>query len=149
MADLTPIPEPPDGTSWLIGEPPVQAYVVRDDASASAVRDQDPYRSVADDARWFPADSENDGPYVWSEITGPYVGHEDMPIGIDGTKVARLFTQAEVHRLAAEAKATAGLTPVGEHLIEPGGYCRSCGVKHSPEEIARAEDRLAEEGSDA
>lgn len=135
MADQTLIPEPPDSAWIVVGDDPL-VLLVRDDYSARE-------GGCEPGHHWFYGHDGMKPPLSWAQLTGP------QPVdgwpGADRSVVQRVYTQAEVEARVAKAR----LTPVGEHLIEPGGYCRTHGVKHSPQEIARAEDRLAEEGSDA
>lgn len=42
------------------------------------------------------------------------------------------------------AVAAAQVTPVGTHLMEPGGWCRTCGGAHSHTEWARLHDQESE-----
>lgn len=132
MAELT-IPEPSDGRAlyWAAtgtGEFPV--VMVRDDTLRREWT-TDP------EARWFEANSGGE-PMTWDEMC-EHSDREGYPLA----EAVRMVPEAEVARAAAAA----GITPVGEHLMELGGYCRTHGVRHSPEEIARAEDRLAKEES--
>lgn len=51
---------------------------------------------------------------------------------------------AEIDRLQAELKA-AQVIPLGDHLKEPGGWCRTHSIHHSEVEWARIHDQLQRE----
>lgn len=124
--------EPPDGAMVLLGEPPLQVVLVRDDVSAN------------DSARWFPPLDQGHEPARWDDLisSDPDVDvPEVVPHGVDRSVVVRLYTQTDLDLAVAQAT----VTPVGEHLMEPSGWCRTCGVQHSHVEWARLHDRLEEE----
>jgi hypothetical protein len=147
------VPEPPDGATVLLGDPPVQVAVVRDDHSTSASRDQRPHDDISygwdwsnipEDAHWWLVHEEFAPPFTWAELTGD----EDparldyLLVGLNRKAVTRLFTAADLDAAVRAAR----LTPVGEHLMEPSGYCRTCGIVHSNTEWARLHDQLAGDG---
>lgn len=136
MAEQVTIPEPPDqhGLYWRAtgtGEYPV--VMIRDDRLATEWEWTD-----GPEARWFEANSDGE-PMTFADMCE----HSDGE-GYPMSEAVVLVPQPEVDRLVAEARRAAGLTFVGDHPVEPGGYCRRCGSKHSPEELARIEDRLDE-----
>lgn len=57
-----------------------------------------------------------------------------------------LYTQAELDAAVEQARREASVVPVGEHLMEPGGHCRTCGHGHSNTEWARIHDAEAGHG---
>lgn len=120
------MPEPPDGAWVVVGEDSL-VLLVRDDYSAREAGYEAPYR-------WFYGHDDVEPPLSWAQVTGA---------------IQRVYTQAELDTAVAQARAEAGIIPVGEHLIEAGGYCRTCGVLHSTVEVARLEDRLVAEGGQA
>lgn len=77
-------------------------------------------------------------------------GDEDNDNAVaDGEFIAHARADVEallaaVDRLAAELKA-AQVVPLGEHLKEPGGWCRTHSIQHSEPEWARIHDQLTEE----
>lgn len=124
------IPEPGDGTR-LEFEYGTDLYAVwRDDESSRAAG----WRTGAGGETWCLYGESV--PRTWDWLRAEF-GDEVL------ANAQRLYTQDELD----QARAEAGIIPVGEHLIEPGGYCRSCTSHHSTVEIARLEDRLAEDGA--
>jgi hypothetical protein len=123
MPDL--IPEPPDSALVLVGGEDNETVYLRDDRGLQP----------DDSHRWFPLLGDDEGEArTWDWLA------EREPV--------RLYRQAEVDRLVSQARRfglNQAVRPIGEHLVESQGYCRTCGSHHSPEEIARLEDRLAEE----
>lgn len=126
------IPEPPDGAWVVVGDDP-HVLLVRDDHSAREGGNE-PGR------HWFYGHDGSEPPLSWAQLTGPQP--VDGWLGADQSKIQRVYTQAELDEAVAEARREAGLTVIGDHLMEPGGYCRTHGSIHRPEELARAEDRL-------
>lgn len=140
------IGEPSDTAHVLIGEPPLQVLVIRDDASAAAMRDTDP--DLPQEYRWWLSTDGDGDPLPWSAIVDSDPDPLDgLPRGLNRKAMVRLFTPQELDQAVAEAVARVSARPVGDHLREAGGLCGHCGSWHSPQEWARLEDRLAEEAS--
>lgn len=136
MAEQT-IPEPPDSAMILVGEPHAGVVLVRDDTAAA----EGDYGSQ----HWQVIGKDVELPLSWAQVVGDEPDDGQL-IGADRSVIQRVFTQAELDQAVADARRAAALTVVGDHLMEPGGYCRTHGSVHSPEELARAEDRLESEG---
>lgn len=122
---------PPD---MLVGYPPVAVVYVRHDAAEDA-----------DPRRWWPLVGDDAYPVTWGEVAHVQVA------GPDGTRwepqtVTRVYTQADVDAAVEAARRDAQVVPVGEHLMEPGGHCRTCGHRHSNTEWARIHDAEAGHG---
>lgn len=122
MVDQVTFPEPADGHAlyWAAtgtGEYPV--VMVRDDALRREWT-TDP------EARWFEANSAGE-PMTWGEMCEHSAG-EGYPMSEAGVL---------------------GPVPerVGDHLREPGGYCRTHGEVHAETEWTRIADRAAGGGS--
>lgn len=122
MAELT--PEPPNGSMVLVDDPQDGKVLARDDSLGS------------DDQRWHLVGDNLAPPLSWSQVIGIDLDRGQL-LGVDRSQITRLYTEDELR----EAVAAVQLRVVGEHIIEAAGYCRTHGVTHSPEEIARAEDR--------
>lgn len=130
MAEQTTVPEPLDGAYVESGE----LLWVRDDVSTDEARrdgDGPAWTSLPADARWWLANVPDEPPRCWSEVAGLAPG-----------PARRLYTQVELDA-AVEA---ASYQRVGDHLREPGGYCRTCGEFHAETEWARIAVRAAEGG---
>lgn len=136
MAEQTTIPEPPNGAWVVVGDDP-HVLLIRDDHSAREAG-YEPGR------RWFYGHDGSEPPLSWAQLTSPQ-SVEGWP-GADRSVIQRVYTQSELEAAVALARTEqAGLRVIGTHIIEPGGWCRTDGTRHSPEEIARLEDRLAAE----
>lgn len=132
MVDHKPPPEPGDGTR-LEFEYGTDVYAVwRDDESSRAAG----WRAGAGGETWLLYGESV--PVTWDQLRRDF-GDEAL------ANATRLYTQAELDQAVSAGRREAGLTVIGDHLMEPGGYCRTCGVAHSPQELARIEDRLAGE----
>lgn len=119
MPEQTPIPELPDRAIVMVGRDGEERVYLRDDRGLE----------VGDDCQWWLVDG-----------TQPVVGYRWSEVEAYGN-VVRLFRPEEVAQAVAEAQ----LVPLGTHLKEPGGWCRSCSIQHSEPEWARIHDQLAEE----
>jgi hypothetical protein len=129
------MPEPPDAAWVVVGDDPY-VLLIRDDHSAHEGGNPPGHH-------WFLAHDGSEPPLSWGQLTGPQP--VSRWLGADRSVIQRVYAQAELDEAVALARRKAQITPVGEHLIEPRGYCRTCGVRHSTVEIARLEDRLAAE----
>lgn len=131
MAELSQIPEPPEGTIVLSGEAGEEEVFRRSDP----LGEPDPWR-------WWPLRGGDGEPVTWGHVCNTeYIGlHESR---YEPRPVEELVRRSEVDRLVAEA----GLRVVGDHIVA-GNYCITCTSHHSTTELARLEDQLAEEVSD-
>jgi hypothetical protein len=121
--------EPPDGAWVVVGDDP-SVLLVRDDRSARG-------QGHPAGQRWWLAHDGTVAPVSWAEVTGPPTAYLDA----DRSIIQRVYTQAQLDDAVAQARRDAGLSFVGDHVVEPGGYCRTHGSHHNPEELARADDR--------
>jgi hypothetical protein len=116
------MPEPPAPALVLIGSEDNETVYLRDDRGLKP-----------DDLhRWFPLLGDDEGEartWVWLAEREP----------------VELVRRPDADRLVADARREAGITPLGEHLKEPGGWCRTHSIQHSEVEWARIHDQLAEE----
>lgn len=124
------MPEPPDAAMVVVGDDP-RVLLVRDDHSAREA-------GYELGRHWFLGHDGQEAPLSWAQVLG--AEPDEGQLVADRSVIQRVFTQAELD----EAVRAASLTVVGDHLMEPGGYCRTHGSIHRPEELARAEDRLEE-----
>lgn len=119
MAEL--MPELPDGTYVILTWRGDSGTTYRD----VAVR-EDMYCDADDQHRWHLA--AWDRWLDWAEL------HAEGD-------VEELVPRSEVDAAVKAAQ----VVPLGEHLMEPSGYCRTCGIVHAHTEWARIHDRLTEE----
>lgn len=135
MVDHKLVPEPPDASLILVGDPRDGVVLLRDDHTAR----EGGYLPAV---RWFDLGDRID-PLSWAQVIGVEPDGGRLG-GADRPRITRLHTEDELR----EAVAKVQLRVVGDHIVEAGGWCRTHGSQHSPEEIARAEDRLAGEEGD-
>lgn len=114
-------------TSPIPPEPQEQAALVMvgpDGEERVYIRD-DRGLDLGDDERWWLVDGTKQVVgYRWSEV----VAYGNL---------IRLSRPEEVARAVAGAQ----LMPLGTHLKEPGGWCRSCSNHHAETEWARIHDQ--------
>lgn len=125
MAERELLPEPANGRlvllTWDRDSGSGREVLVRDDNSAAP---DDPHR-------WHVPNSDD----AWLSWEGLHAEGD----------VEELVPRSEVDRLIAEARRDAGVLPLGIHLKEPGGWCRTHSIQHSETEWARIHDQLADE----
>lgn len=123
------MPEPADTALVMIGGEDNESVYLRDDRGLQP----------DDRHRWYPLLGDAEGEvrtWEWLAVREP----------------VELVRRPDVDRAVAEARRfglNQAVRPIGEHLVETQGYCRTCTSYHSEPEIARLEDRLAEEAGDA
>lgn len=110
----------------LAGEHPDEVVYARHDA-------QEP----EDPRRWWPLTGAQAEPVTWGEVVHVQVAGPDGA-GWRARPVVRLYRQADVDTAVRAAQ----VVPLGTHLMEPGGYCRTCGIVHAHTEWARIHDQL-------
>lgn len=127
-------PEPESGYV-LAGEPATEQVYVRSDSDLSP----------GDVCRWYEVCGHDVAGLPWIDVVAPHMA--DPATGVETRRmrpVTQLYTQDQLDAAVAAAQ----VTPVGGHLKEPGGYCRTCGHAHSHTEWARLHDQATEEDGD-
>jgi len=131
------IPEPPTGAAWYWPprdkrEAPIVA--VRDDQAAAM--------HGRPERRWLlamPASRAGVVSDTWQGLLDAIAAE-----GVTLDEAILLLPPTEVEAAVARAQ----LVPVGAHLKELGGWCRTCSVHHSETEWARIHDQVQREAGD-
>lgn len=129
MADHNPIPEPPDASLVLVGDPLGGVVLLRDDHTA---REGGYFPPV----HWFDLGDRID-PLSWPQVIGVEPDKGQLA-GVDLSQITRLYTQDEVD----DAVAAGGYEDIGDHRIALGpGRCVLHGEVYQPNELDLLRER--------